>query len=85
MFETIVLCTIFGVFILIAYTLGLKNGQRLKENKTIELPKITETVKEIFNKDKNFEDSLSKEEQISWQNINNYDGTKESQKSIESR
>lgn len=82
MIETIILCTIFGVFILLAYTLGLKNGQRLKENKPIELPKVTETAMKVLHKEKGLEDSLSKEERISWENINNYDGTLESQKHI---
>lgn len=82
MIETIILCTIFGVFILLAYTLGLKNGQRLKENKSIELPKVTETARKVLHKEKSLEDSLSKEERISWENINNYDGTLESQKHI---
>ena len=83
--ETVLLCTLFGFFIIVSYTLGLKNGQKLKKDETIELPKVTETVKEVFRKEKGFEDNLTKEEQISWENINNYDGTLESQKHIESR
>lgn len=83
--ETVLLCALFGFFIIVSYTLGLKNGQKLKKDETIELPKVTETVKEVFRKEKGFEDNLTKEEQISWENINNYDGTLESQKHIESR
>lgn len=83
--ETVLLCALFGFFIIVSYTLGLKNGQKLKNDETIELPKVTETVKEVFHKEKGFEDNLTKEEQISWENINNYDGTLESQKHIESR
>lgn len=85
MIETILMCTIFGVFILLAYTLGLKNGQKLKNDELIELPKVAEPIKEIMRHDKNIEDGLTKEEQLSWENINNYDGTLESQKHIESR
>lgn len=83
--ETLLLCALFGFFIIVSYTLGLKNGQKLKKDETIELPKVTETFKEVFHKEKGFEDNLTKEEQISWENINNYDGTLESQKHIESR
>ena len=83
--ETVLLCALFGFFIIVSYTLGLKNGQKLKNEEPIELPKVTEPIKEIFRKEKGFEDNLTKEEQISWENINNYDGTLESQKHIESR
>lgn len=49
--ETIILCTIFGVFILLAYTLGLSNGQKLSKEEQITLPdinpvKIVEDIKE---------------------------------------
>ena len=80
MIESIILCTIFGVFILLSYTLGLKNGQKLKNNEPIEMPKIIEPIKEnITNNKSNYEDFLTKEQQISWENINNFDGTRESQ------
>lgn len=80
MIESIILCTIFGVFILLAYTLGLKNGQKLKNNEPIEMPKIIEPIKENITSNKsNYEDFLTKEQQISWENINNFDGTRESQ------
>ena len=82
MIETIILCTIFGVFILFAYTLGLRNGQKLTGGEKMDLPKIKEPAKEIFNSSKIKNLELNKEEQISWENINNYDGTRESQKII---
>lgn len=83
MIEVIVLCTIFGVFILFAYTLGLKNGQRLRNDERIELPKFKEPIKEIIKSTKEHDDlGLTKEEQISWDNINNYNGSSESQKPI---
>lgn len=83
--ETVLLCALFGFFIIVSYTLGLKNGQKLKNDEPIELPKVTEPIKEIMHPSKDIEDGLTKEEQISWENINNYDGTLESQKHIESR
>lgn len=85
MIETILLCTIFGVFILFSYTLGLRNGQKLKKDEPIKLPEVTEKIKEITKVNSKVDDGLSKEEQISWENINNYDGTIESQRRIESR
>lgn len=85
MLETILLCTIFGVFILFSYTLGLRNGQKLKKDEQIKLPEVTEKIKEITKANSKVDDGLSEEEQISWENINNYDGTIESQRQIESR
>ena len=51
----------------------------------VQLPKITEKIKEITKANSKVDDGLSEEEQISWENINNYDGTIESQRQIESR
>ena len=83
MIETIILCAIFGVFILVAYTLGLRNGQKLRDNEKIELPKLKEPIKEIIKSaKKHYNLGLTKEEQISWDNINNYNGSPESQKPI---
>ena len=78
--ETIVLCVLFGLFVIIAYTLGLKNGQKLKNEEKIEMPLSEPTNKVINNKIS--DDGLSDEDRISWDNINNYDGTIESQKNI---
>ena len=38
MWDTILLLFLVGCFILVAYTLGLKNGQKLKNNEEIKLP-----------------------------------------------
>lgn len=78
--ETIVLCVLFGLFVIIAYTLGLKNGQKLKNEEKIEMP-LTEPINKVIN-NKIIDDGLSDEDRISWDNINNYDGTIESQKNI---
>ena len=78
--ETIVLCVLFGLFVIIAYTLGLKNGQKLKNEEKIEMP-LTEPINKVIN-NKIIDDGLSDEDRISWENINNYDGTIESQKNI---
>lgn len=78
--ETMVLCVLFGLFVIIAYTLGLKNGQKLKNEEKIEMP-LTEPINKVIN-NKIIDDGLSDEDRISWDNINNYDGTIESQKNI---
>ena len=83
MIEVIVLCAVFGTFILLAYTLGLRNGQRLRNDEIIELPKFKKPIKDIIRSTKEHDDlGLTKEEQISWDNINNYNGSSESQKPI---
>ena len=78
--KTIVLCVLFGLFVIIAYTLGLKNGQKLKNEEKIEMP-LSEPINKVIN-NKIIDDGLSDEDRISWDNINNYDGTIESQKHI---
>lgn len=78
--ETIVLCTLFGLFNIVSYTLGLKNGQKLKNEEKIEMP-LAEPINKVIN-NKIINDGLSDEDRISWENINNFDGTIESQKHI---
>ena len=71
--ETIVLCALFGLFVIMAYTLGLKNGQKLKNEEKIEMP-LSEPINKVIN-NKISDDGLSEEDRISWENINNFDGT----------
>jgi len=82
MVETIILCTIFGVFILFAYTLGLKNGQKLSKNEKITMPELN-PVKAIQNE---IETQEEKKKQtifdINMANIDNYDGTGIGQQNI---
>lgn len=81
--ESIVLCIVIGTITTISYTLGLKNGQRLKNEETIELPQITKPITEVTDK---FispkKEKFNEEEQFDWDNINNFNGTIESQKLI---
>lgn len=81
--ETILLFFLFGIFIIISYTLGLKNGQRLKNNKEIELPEVN-PLKLIKNEINNFEE---RKKQVAFENmisnIDNYDGTGLGQKDID--
>ena len=72
--ETIILCTIFGVFILLAYTLGLRNGQKVSNNEEIKMPELN-PVTVISNQIEKHEDKKKQEEYEEMLNqIDNYDG-----------
>lgn len=82
MIETIILCTIFGVFILVAYSLGLKNGQRLSKNEEVILPNVN-PVKVITEEIEKHEERKKQQiEEINSYNIDHYDGTGLGQKDI---
>ena len=72
--ETIILCTIFGVFILFAYTLGLRNGQKVSNNEEIKMPELNPVT--VINKEiEKHEDKKKQEEYEEMLNqIDNYDG-----------
>ena len=82
MTDTIIICTIFGVFLMLSFILGARIGQKIVkgEEVKIELPnpiKKIEEHKEI----KEVQKELDKLE-IMNQNIDNYDGTGAYQKEI---
>ena len=83
MWDTILLLFLFGIFIIIAYTLGLKNGQKLKNNEEKKMPEI-KPVKIVRNEIESFEE---KKRQATFEtmmsNIDNYDGTGLGQKDID--
>lgn len=81
--ETIITCTIFGVFILVAYTLGLKNGQKIVKNEPVELAKVESPVEKIKQKkiEKEQQKELNKINKI-LENIDNYDGTGANQQEV---
>ena len=82
MIETIILCTIFGVFILISYTLGLRNGQKISNNKEIESP-VVNPIKEVSKELKKFHtDKEQKKLNTIMENIDNYNGTAIGQKDL---
>lgn len=82
MWDTILLLFLVGCFILMAYTLGLKNGQKLKNDEEIKLPEIN-PVKAIKNEIENYEEKKKQEiNEINMFNIDNYDGTGLGQKDI---
>ena len=82
--ETIALLFLFGVFIILAYTLGLKNSQKLKNNEEIKIPEIN-PVKIVKNEIETFEQKKKQDAYDTMMaNIDNYDGTGLGQKDIPS-
>ena len=73
--ETIALLFLFGIFIILSYTLGLKNGQKLKNNEEIKIPEIN-PVKIVRNEIETFEQKKKQDAYDTMMaNIDNYDGT----------
>ena len=78
--ETIALLFLFGAFIILSYTLGLKNGQKLKN----KIPEIN-PVKIVRNEIETFEQKKKQDAYDTMMaNIDNYDGTGLGQKDIPS-
>ena len=82
--ETIILCAIFGIFILISFITGLSYGVKLRNNEKIEfinpVKKINKAMKD--KKIKHEEETKTKELETMLENIDNYDGTETGQKEI---
>jgi len=79
MWEVVIICTLFGAFIMGSFALGLHYGSKIKNNETIDLPTVN-PVKIIKNniEERKAEKKRSKEElidEINLSNIENYDGT----------
>ena len=82
--ETIALLFLFGIFIILSYTLGLKNSQKLKNNEEIKIPEIN-PVKIVRNEIETFEQKKKQDAYDTMMaNIDNYDGTGLGQKDIPS-
>lgn len=82
--ETIALLFLFGIFIIVAYTLGLKNGQKLKKDEEIKMPEIN-PIKIVRNEIETFEQKKKQDiYDTMMSNIDNYDGTGLGQKDIPS-
>ena len=82
--ETIALLFLFGVFIILAYTLGLKNGQKLKNDEEIKMPEVN-PVKIVRNEIDAFQQRKKQDVYDTiMANIDNYDGTGLGQKDIPS-
>lgn len=73
--EVILFCSLFGLFIMASYTLGLRNGQKLAKRQEITLPEIN-PVKVVTEIKEQKEAKKEKEiEELNMMNIDNYDGT----------
>ena len=68
--EIFLTSTIFGVFIIFAYTLGLRNGQKIVKQEEIKIPNPVRAMKEM--KEIKEEQEALDEYQKLLDNINNY-------------
>ena len=83
MSDIVLICTVFGVFLCLAFFLGAKVGQMIVQNKTIEIPNLN-PVKKIreVKKTKEEQREIEKINKII-QNIESYDGTEIGQQEVE--
>ena len=82
MWDVIAICTVFGAFVLLSYTLGLKKGQKLSKNEDITMPELN-PIKAIQNEIETHEERKKQDQlDIMMSNIDNYDGTGIGQKNI---
>ncbi len=80
--ETVLICTVFGVFLCFAFVFGIKIGELLSQGKTIDIPSLN-PIKQLK---KNIENKSQRKERENYnkllQNIDNYDGTELGQKEV---
>lgn len=77
----IILSIIFGVFILLSYSLGLKNGQKIVNKEEIKIPSA-EKQSTYSLEDKEVYDEEERKLMQLLENIEVYDGTTKGQKVI---
>lgn len=77
--KEIILCTIFGAFILLSYTLGLKNGQKLSKREEIKVMPTIENNR--IEEEEEFDKEQAKLMQV-LANVEAYDGTASGQKEV---
>jgi hypothetical protein len=80
--ETVLVCTVFGVFLCISFLLGAKVGQKVANNEPITIPTLN-PVKMV----KNYKLTKKQQEEIDelnklMQNIDNYDGSEIGQQEV---
>lgn len=86
MIDVVILCTIFGVFILFAFIKGIEIGVKLRKDESIEIPNLNPIthIKEKI-EEKEFREQQNEEQEkieIMLENIERYDGTEIGQKDI---
>ena len=77
MVETIILCIVFGAFIMLAFVFGVKIGQSTKMGEKVEIKTPIQAIKEQRIERKT-EEELSEQNRLTesiLQNIDSYDGT----------
>lgn len=82
MTETIIICTIFGVFLILSFIIGARVGQKIVKGEEVKitLPNPIQKINERREK-KEVEREIEKLDIIT-ENIDNYDGTGLGQKEI---
>lgn len=84
MIETIILCTVFGVFIMLSFVFGVKVGQMTKLGEKVEIKTPIQAIKE-HKENKQLEREAVKENELiekMLENIEAYDGTGLGQKDL---
>lgn len=83
MSDIVLICTVFGVFLCLAFFLGAKVGQMVAQNKTIEIPNLNPIKKmQEIKKTKEEQKEIEKMNKII-QNVEAYDGTEIGQQEVE--
>ena len=82
----ILLCTVFGVFILLSFVIGVRIGQKVNNNESIELNPV-KVYKDYKDEEESKRQLKFSEEVMNTmlENIDNYNGTAEGQKDIKIR
>jgi hypothetical protein len=82
MTETIVICTIFGVFLILSFVIGARVGQKIVKGEEVKV-EMPNPIKAI---EKHLETKAIEKEadklSVMMENIDNYDGTDLGQKEI---
>lgn len=82
--EIIISNLIMAIVVIVAYTLGLKNGQKIQNNERVNVvPDLKETINKVEDIKNHFEEKeeLEKLDKI-LQNIDNYEGSPKGQVNI---
>ena len=86
MTEVIILCGLFGAFILGSFTIGLSFGVKLRNNEKIEIPNLNpvKAVKKAVKESKQERENEKEKTlfEIEMANIDSYDGTGFGQKEL---
>lgn len=84
MIDVIMLCALFGIFILVSFIKGIQIGIKLRKDEPIEVQSPITYVKEKIqeNKDNKIIEKEQEITQINLDNIDSYDGSGIGQKDI---